>query len=119
MATPAATRCSPRSGDLLPSVLRVSDFVARVGGEEFVALLPDTSRDGALVIAEKLRSSVAGLECRRLGRQVTISLGVAVLPDDADEGARISCARPTGCSTLPRNAVATVSRRAPGSPRPT
>ena len=73
-------------GSLMPSVLRVSDFVARVGGEEFVALLPDTSRDGALVIAEKLRSSVAGLELAGLGRQVSISLGVAVLPDDATKG---------------------------------
>ena len=37
-------------GALLKSLLRDSDFVARVGGEEFMLLLPDTGRDGALVI---------------------------------------------------------------------
>ena len=70
-------------GALLKSLLRDSDFVSRVGGEEFMALLPDTSRDGALVICERLRTSIQGLEFAALGRDVTASIGVAVLPDDA------------------------------------
>ena len=59
---------------------RESDIVSRWGGEEFIALLPQTDRDGALKIAEKLRKSVEDLQVdKENGKQVhfTISLGVA------------------------------------------
>ncbi|MBL8642074.1 MAG: PleD family two-component system response regulator [Alphaproteobacteria bacterium] len=39
--------------------LRSFDLVARLGGEEFVAVLPDTTEDVAMIIAERLRKSVA------------------------------------------------------------
>jgi diguanylate cyclase (GGDEF)-like protein len=70
-------------GDMIAGSLRESDFACRYGGEEFLILLPDTNRDGAVELAEKLRVSVAGL--RSLGgvSSVNASLGVAVLPDDA------------------------------------
>ncbi|CAH2032521.1 sensor domain-containing diguanylate cyclase [Trichlorobacter ammonificans] len=61
---------------LLAGSLRQSDFVARFGGEEFLALLPDTDRQGALVLAEKLRAGVADSVAPGAGR-VTISIGVA------------------------------------------
>lgn len=40
---------------------RPADFVARYGGEEFVMVLPDTSAEGAAVIAEQLLKTVGGL----------------------------------------------------------
>jgi diguanylate cyclase (GGDEF)-like protein len=61
--------------------VRSSDFVGRLGGEEFVVLLPDTPLEGALVAAEQLRASVAAAEVPGVGR-VTASFGVAVMPDD-------------------------------------
>ena len=42
------------------SCIRKSDFVARMGGEEFLMLLPDTERPGAVELAEKVRSRIAG-----------------------------------------------------------
>src|SRR4051794_33867070 len=74
--------------DVLRSVARALrdnvrrlDTVARYGGEEFVVLLPDGPRAHAHMVAEKLRQAVSGLELG-IGR-VTISVGVAVYPEDA------------------------------------
>ena len=68
-------------GALLLTMVRESDFVARVGGEEFMVLLPDTGRDGSLIISERIRAAIAALDFSGVDR-VTASLGVAVLPDD-------------------------------------
>ena len=68
---------------MLRSSLRESDFVGRYGGEEFLLLLPDTGRDQAVVVAEKVRAAVAGLGLSEIGQPVTASLGIAAVPDDA------------------------------------
>lgn len=62
---------------LVKERLREADVVGRVGGEEFVALLPDTDLEGAVVLAEILREAVAALHlpCG----PVTVSAGVALL----------------------------------------
>lgn len=60
---------------ILLQTLRQSDIPARVGGEEFVVILPQTDLAGALTVAERLRSTVAKYPFPR--RQVTISVGVA------------------------------------------
>ena len=67
-------------GDVLSSQMRVSDFAGRNGGEEFVALLPDTGVEGALEVAEKLRIAIATIKLPGLER-VTASFGVAIHPD--------------------------------------
>lgn len=61
-------------------IKRVSDMAFRYGGEEFAVLLPNTRRDGALIIAEKIRGRVETAEFRFEGRKlpVTISIGLAV-----------------------------------------
>lgn len=61
---------------LLQSQLRESDMVARYGGEEFIVILPGSTLAGALIIAEKLCSSVAADRLPEVG-QVTVSIGVA------------------------------------------
>ncbi len=70
----------------LRTYIRPTDLVARFGGEEFVVLLPDTEREGALVVAERLRAMVAEARCNAPdGTElppVTISVGVAMLADD-------------------------------------
>ena len=68
---------------VLRSSLRERDFVGRYGGEEFLLLLPDTGRDQAVVVAEKVRAAVAGLGLSEIGQPVTASLGIAAVPDDA------------------------------------
>ncbi len=63
---------------------RMTDFSARLGGEEFVVLLPSTD-DDAVVLAEKLRAAVEQRAIPPIGR-VTVSIGVAVAhPGDPDE----------------------------------
>lgn len=49
-------------------------------------LLPDTGLDGALVLSEKVRREIERLDVPQIGRSLTASLGVAVLPDHAAEG---------------------------------
>jgi diguanylate cyclase (GGDEF)-like protein len=65
--------------------IRENDFAARDGGEEFMALLPGTDRDGGLRVAEKLREAIGSLRIPGVELGVTASFGVACFPDDAGE----------------------------------
>ena len=72
----------------LPRVcsLRSCAMVARYGGEEFVMLLPETPKEGALVVAEKIRRRIEdhpfpGRDTQPDGK-VTVSLGVVTFPQD-------------------------------------
>jgi diguanylate cyclase (GGDEF)-like protein len=64
--------------------LRAGDVLFRVGGDEFVALLPDTSADEALTVAERLRGAV-GAAAAALGTSVTVSIGIAEGPAGGPE----------------------------------
>jgi diguanylate cyclase (GGDEF)-like protein len=69
-------------GRLLSATVRASDFAARFGGEEFVLLLPETDRQGAMELAEKIRRQIERTELVQTG-PITASFGVASLPEDA------------------------------------
>ena len=70
---------------IIKANVRQGDTVSRYGGEEFAVLLPETSRDGATVVAEKIRSTVQDLSMEagidKFGK-VTITAGVASYPED-------------------------------------
>jgi diguanylate cyclase (GGDEF)-like protein len=70
---------------VLRSSVRDSDFVGRYGGEEFLILLPDTDKQQAAIVADKVRAAVANLGLSDIDQSVTASLGVAALPDDAGD----------------------------------
>ncbi len=73
----------------LRSRLRDQDFLARYGGDEFVALLPSTDAEGAAELAEELRRRVR-LETRvPQGMALSVSMGVVTYPDHAAELARL------------------------------
>jgi len=65
---------------------RASDVVARYGGEEFVIILPRTDKQGAAILAARLRARIArapvSVEGSAEGVAITASLGVATFPDD-------------------------------------
>ena len=67
--------------------LREIDIIGRYGGEEFCAMLPDTSKDGALVVGERLRKAVESALISAYDEQINvkISIGVTTFSDDADE----------------------------------
>jgi diguanylate cyclase (GGDEF)-like protein len=80
-------------GDLLSGCLRPVDTAGRWGGEEFLALLPETDNDGAWAVSERIREAVAGTAFSEAGFHVTCSLGVASYPlNGADRGALIDAA---------------------------
>jgi diguanylate cyclase (GGDEF)-like protein len=60
---------------------RESDWFARMGGEEFVVVLPQTALAGALIVAEKLRVSIASAPMKTLAGaiNVTASIGISSL----------------------------------------
>jgi diguanylate cyclase (GGDEF)-like protein len=67
--------------------MRDGDLLGRVGGEEFLAVLPGTKLDHALDVAERLRTRVAGLQLADLPDSIhpTISIGAAEMqPEDSD-----------------------------------
>ena len=72
---------------LLGNSLREKDMLFRFGGEEFVILFPDTIKEDAAMVAERIRKKVADFNFPYQENQptgnLTISIGVAFCPDDA------------------------------------
>ncbi len=68
--------------------IRNIDMVARYGGEEFAVILPMTEAYAARDIAERIRSGVASRyypdEAHRMDVRLSVSLGIASFPEDAD-----------------------------------
>jgi diguanylate cyclase (GGDEF)-like protein len=62
----------------LSQCIRPYDFIARIGGEEFIVILPDADRSTMLTIAERLRSTIAARVIPEIGHVVTISLGATL-----------------------------------------
>lgn len=73
-------------GALLQDRLRPSDTASRIGGEEFVVLLPATTLDQAVTIAERLRCGLASYRIFDMPRAVTASFGVAQIEYGEDRG---------------------------------
>src|SRR5205085_3048800 len=58
------------------SHLRAEDVLGRLGGEEFLALLPDSDGAAAAVAAEKLREAVGALRVHHHGLELAVTLSV-------------------------------------------
>lgn len=63
-------------GKLLRGHLRAADSAFRIGGDELLALLPETGREGARQLAARLREAVARHDFG-IGERITVSIGVA------------------------------------------
>jgi diguanylate cyclase (GGDEF)-like protein len=65
------------------SCKREGDLLFRYGGEEFVILMRDTDRDGANLLAERVRSHIENTpwNCSGAELTMTVSIGVSVLQD--------------------------------------
>ena len=66
----------------LTRTVRKTDFVGRIGGKEYIVLLPSTTEKNAVDVAEKLRNSIVLVEFdgkRCQGLSVSASLGVSAI----------------------------------------
>ncbi len=70
---------------VIQNTAREMDTVARYGGEEFALVLPNTEKDGAFQLAERIRSNVEkhAYQTDQGVLSVTISLGVSTFPGDS------------------------------------
>lgn len=99
--------------------IRPSDQLARYGGEEFAVLLTETSGYQALAAAERIRAAIAAQPIATAdGREIsiTVSVGVAAFPEDADSAERSIAAADQAlyaAKKAGRNRVHAVNRRAP------
>jgi diguanylate cyclase (GGDEF)-like protein len=80
------SRALVEAAGVIRASARETDMVARFGGDEFALLLPDTGSDGAVSVGERIRDRIAAtrfLERDGLNIRLTVSIGVATLPDVA------------------------------------
>ncbi|MGV1098926.1 diguanylate cyclase [Thiovibrio sp. JS02] len=87
----AGDRILRHVGRIIAQNKRSIDIAARFGGDEFVLLLPDTDKQKALEMAERIRSEISK-ECLVVeNRQVrlTVSGGIATYPEDAASGMQV------------------------------
>jgi len=73
-----------QAADILKRIVRDTDFVARYGGEEFFIILPNTSLNGAYILAERIRVAFANNIFRNadISSSVTTSIGLSSIYDD-------------------------------------
>ena len=73
-------------GHILGDSLRDSDILARIGGEEFVLLLPDTPKSNAEHVAERMRAQLASTTIKHEAQElnITASFGVAAICEEDD-----------------------------------
>ena len=74
--------------EMIRGKVREVDFIARYGGEEFAVILRETDHEGALIVADRLRKSIAAAQIPWQDEtlSVTVSVGIAGLArlDDAE-----------------------------------
>ncbi len=81
------SRALVEAAALIRGSARETDIVARYGGDEFSLVLPDTTPEGALAVANRLRDRISRhifLADRGPGIRLTASIGVATMPEAAD-----------------------------------
>ena len=83
-------RCGHTAGDaalravaqIIDGSIRTADVAARYGGDEFAVILVGTGAKIALEVAERIRESVSQVRLEEDGGRVSVSIGVATLPQD-------------------------------------
>jgi len=80
------SRALVEAGGIIRQCARETDIVSRFGGDEFAVILPDTGSEGAAAVGQRIRDRVSAfgfLHGDGLNIRLTVSVGVATLPDVA------------------------------------
>lgn len=108
---PAGNQLLMAVAQAMRSISRDSDLPARYGGDEFEIVLPHTDKEGGRIYAEKLRAAVEASELELapgVKAHVTISVGLATYPQDAETAAQLQAAADNalyGAKALGRNCI--------------
>jgi diguanylate cyclase (GGDEF)-like protein len=93
------------TADRIRSTLRASDVAARYGGDEFAVILPDTDRDAAERVANRILETFASEGFRAEARgpvPVGVSIGVATQPPDGRTAQALIAAADAALYTVKR-----------------
>ncbi|MCK4941146.1 diguanylate cyclase [candidate division WOR-3 bacterium] len=71
---------------IMKEIIRDVDFLCRYGGDEFVAILPETDASFALDVAERMRKRIAA---QKISPKITLSIGIASFPHDARDKSKL------------------------------
>jgi diguanylate cyclase (GGDEF)-like protein len=81
-------RVLARTGEIIRVAARASDLPVRMGGEEFLIVMPDTDASGALVFAQRLLESIASADFSHVDQtgelRITASAGISAFPEHGD-----------------------------------
>ena len=66
---------------IIQSCMRNIDTIARWGGEEFIALLPETGKENALQAAQRILEAISDHKFSGIPNKITVSIGVASVPE--------------------------------------
>ena len=84
-------------GSLLSKRIRGKGKAYRYGGDELTVILPNFSSNEAAALAEELRRSIERVSISTLTLSATVSIGVACLPDHANEANALEERAESGC----------------------
>jgi diguanylate cyclase (GGDEF)-like protein len=66
--------------------LRRADIISRHGGEEFVVLLPETQKEMAYIVADRLRIAVEEMEIMESGQKISLTISVGISSLELENG---------------------------------
>ena len=75
---PAGNQVLREVAQVIKDSIRANDFAARFGGDEFVIILPDGDKHGALRVANDIRTRVAAIRAKGDGAEMSVSVSVGI-----------------------------------------
>jgi len=90
---PAGDELLKRLSKIIHNSLRAADVLARIGGEEFAMIMPQTDKDEAYFVAERIRNTVRQQLYRTWKtypkENITVSLGISTYPTDETKSKKL------------------------------